>query len=79
MQQNLEALEAAGLGFGYTDDSIHLPELVNERWFDRYQMNVFLRREITRVYPVLTLESAKGTIEAVLENGLKTVAWNTSS
>lgn len=64
IQQNLEALERANLGFAYVEDAVRIPDLINERWCDRVQMSVFLRRQQVREYPVLPLLSAKGTIKA---------------
>lgn len=72
---NLEALLAAKMGFVETSKMVHLPELVNEVWFDRYDMSVFLRRQIMRVYPVLNFDSASGSIEAVINGTLKAVGW----
>lgn len=52
--QNLDALTTAHMGFVNTNEMVHVPDLVNERWIDRYEMSVFLRREVLRSYPILT-------------------------
>lgn len=62
--QNLAALKTANMGFGYTGDSQHVPELINERWFNKMVMSVFLRRQVQRDYPILNIQAANGTIFA---------------
>jgi hypothetical protein len=63
---NLAALGAALMGYTEMSPGLRVPDLINERWFDRIQMSVFFRREIMRVYPILTLVSASGTIHSVV-------------
>lgn len=61
---NLDGLRQGNMGFVCTGKIIHLPELINERWVERYEMTVSLRREIQRTYPILTFISASGTMSA---------------
>lgn len=75
--QNLESLRLARMGFVNTSRSTHVPDLVNERWVDRYEMTFFFRRQILRSYQILTFLSVNGTLTAEMSGTTKTVAWNT--
>lgn len=77
IQQNLEALTLANMGYISTGQMIHVPDLVNERWVERIEMEVNLRREIQRVYPILPLVSARGTIHTVLGDDDYSFEWQT--
>lgn len=59
VEQNRAVLTDVGMNLQETQDIIPAPTLVKEKWLHRYDMTMILRREIQRVYPVLTLESAK--------------------
>lgn len=80
IQQNLDALRAANMGYKEVSKLLHMPELINERWFDRYEMSVFLRRQIQRVYPTLSLVTAEGIIIALSPSDQEYVIdWQTET
>ena len=73
---NLSALYLANMGFIESGPIRHVPDFVNERWINRTLMSVFLRREVQRTYPVLTLLSANGNIYVPDINADYMLAWN---
>lgn len=77
LQQNVEALRAANMGYGYIDRARRVPDLVNERWIDRWEQTVYLRRQTKRVYPVLSILSASGTIHSFTGNEEYLANWQT--
>ncbi len=77
--QNLEALRSANMGFVETSPPRHLPDLVNERFIDRFEFSVFLRRQITRTYPIVSILSASGKIHTVLGNEQYLLDWETQN
>ena len=62
--QNREGLLKAKMGLVDVSKAIRNPELIDERWFDRWECFVNMRYEAIRTYPVLTLVGADGTIWA---------------
>lgn len=65
LNQNRAALQAVKMDFVSTGPITRVPDLVNERWRDRWELSVYLRREILRTYPVLSFASASGTVYAL--------------
>lgn len=72
--QNFAALQSVNMGFVSTSKMVRAPDVVNERWIDRWEMTVYLRREILRVYPVLNFLSGSGVLHANVSSGEKNVA-----
>jgi hypothetical protein len=61
--QNRAVLQSGNMDFAYTSEERHAPDLINERWYNRMIMSIFLRRQVQRNYPsILQLVSANGTI-----------------
>jgi hypothetical protein len=67
MSQNREPLLLAGMGLVGVNDIIHAPELINDRYYNRYDLTIVIRREMKRQFPILTFLKAEGTISA--DNG----------
>jgi hypothetical protein len=64
IEQNQEALQLHGMAMVGNTDIIHAPELINDRYFDRADMTITIRREVKRSYPILSFTGAHGTITA---------------
>ena len=64
LTQNTESLLLAGMAFIDMSDVVHAPELVNQRFFDRADATLVIRREVRREYRVLNFVSAYGEIHA---------------
>jgi hypothetical protein len=62
IDQNRFALFNANIGYKDMGPARRVPDLVNERWVDRVETAVFLKREVQRTYPVPTIVSASGII-----------------
>lgn len=78
IQQNLEALRAANMGFTEVNQARHVPDLLHERFVDRVEMSVFLRRQIQRIYPILPILSAEGVVHTVLGDEEYLLEWQTN-
>lgn len=79
IQQNLEALRSANMGFTEVSPARHVPDLINERFIEKVEMSVFLRRLITRTYAIVSVLSARGTIHTVVGNEQYLLDWETQS
>lgn len=79
IQQNLEALRSGNMGFVETGPALHNPELINERFINRVDMSVFLRREIQRTYPIVSVQSASGVIHTVIGDEQYLLDWTATN
>lgn len=60
--QNREVLTLNNMGLGYTGEAISVPVVVKTRWLYRVDLEVVIRRQIDRTYPVLNVLSAQTTV-----------------
>ena len=64
LTQNTESLLLAGMAYIDLSDIVHAPELVNERFYDRTDATLTIRREVRREYRILNFVAANGVIHA---------------
>ena len=67
IQQNLESMFKARMGFRGIGPANRIPDLINERWVDRYEVTLVLVREVVRTYPILSFASVRGVLHTVLD------------
>jgi hypothetical protein len=60
--QNREALYLNGMGLVDVGSRLRVPAYIKERWTDKIDMTVRLRRVVVEVYPVLNLRSVAGQV-----------------
>jgi hypothetical protein len=59
---NRIALFLANMGFVELQQGRRIPDLANQRWVERVETIAVFRRQVQRVYPVLSFVSASGII-----------------
>ena len=75
--QNREQLQKAGMDFTSTSKMVRVPDLVNERWINRWEMTANFNRQIMRSYPILNFISLSGVLNINdVANGLKSISIN---
>lgn len=62
LQQNLDVLRASNFGFKETGVINLVPDLINEQWVQKFEMELVFRREVVRSYAILSVTTASGTI-----------------
>lgn len=60
--QNREALWLQGISLSGGVQIVHAPELINDVWHDRYDINVQMARAVFSEYPVLHFLGVAGTV-----------------
>jgi hypothetical protein len=73
--QNKSALAAVGMAFVEIGEGTRAPEFIKNQWLDRIDKPLWLRRIIQRVYPVLNILEAAGTVTA--DPGTYTASFDT--
>ena len=61
--QNRDTMRSVGMGSFDFSPIVHAPELFNDRYIERVDVTMTLRREIRRDYPILSLLAAEGMID----------------
>lgn len=65
--QNLEALTKADMGYKGFSKPTRMPDLINERWVQKWIVTLTLVRKVLRTYPILSFASVSGTINTVVQ------------
>lgn len=60
--QNLAVLTANGMGLVEASRIVAAPDLVKEKWLRRFDLHIIVRRNVTRTYNILNIDSASGEI-----------------
>lgn len=75
LSQNNESLLLANMSYQDITEAVRGPDLVNERWLERYETTLTLVRQMVRIYPILSFTSAQGTVHTVLGNEDNNLDW----
>lgn len=62
ISQNRDVLRDAGISLVEVEGATILPALLKEKWVKRVDVTVIYRRRTSRVFPVLTIQSAQGSV-----------------
>ncbi len=69
IQQNLDVLTSAGIGVNGTGELTFVPELVNDRYYQRCDIIVNMNRQVGRDYDIYHLVAVQGIITALTSAG----------
>ena len=64
VSQNYEDLRVLGLKLRETRTQARNAEFINQQWIDRVDVEITLRRQVDRVFPVLNIEGADVVLRA---------------
>lgn len=62
IEQNFTELEQSGLFYRRALDITPNPELINDQWLKRYDLELFFGRAVHRAYNIESIQSAEVTI-----------------
>lgn len=62
INQNRELMLLAGMGINSFGDILHVPEVANDQWVDRCDLELLVSREVSKLYKILSFGSAIGAI-----------------
>lgn len=74
--QNRETATALGLALVDVGSIMRVPELTNQKWLNRVDITITMRRQVNRTYLIRNLLSAVGTIQS---DAPLSVAFNTAN
>ncbi len=60
--QNRAYLQTQNFDLGFVGDLLTVPSLLKSRWLYRVDLSIEVRRQVSRQYPVLNIESIDGTL-----------------
>jgi hypothetical protein len=64
IDQNWELAHSRGMVLMEVGTIRHVPEMIDGRWYDRRDVEIKIRRQVDRSYPVLNILSAQGELRA---------------
>ena len=78
IQQNLEAMRLADMGYRGFQDPVQGADLIHERWVPIWKVTLTLTRQVDRTYPILSFVSAVGSMHTVVNSEDVAQSWETA-